>query len=223
MRGLFLILPILLVPLSACHKKPAKHQSSIDDFVAPAPPGKEEKWVEPEPEDTPKPAPPPAPPEPTSPPPKEGLGFTFGQPVKDSKKLCSKNGTWSKKAERYTCSRAVEGASIPGKPMLSFCGDALCAVGVAVTVEGSEYTAWNARFEELKKALVTLHGPPTVDTQKIPDECKNETFTTCLDSSMAEFEATWVWKTGHKVSLTMRKKKADDGPSAIRFVSISGG
>ena len=125
MRGLFLILPILLVPLSACHKKPAKNQSSIDDFVAPAPPGKEEKWVEPEPEDTPKPAPPPAPPEPTSPPPKEGLGFTFGQPVKDSKKLCSKNGTWSKKAERYTCSRAVEGASIPGKPMLSFCGDAL--------------------------------------------------------------------------------------------------
>ena len=223
MRGVYLLLPLLLVPSAACHRKPAKNQSGLDEFTTPAPPGQEEKWVEPEPEDTPKPTPPPPPPEPTSAPPTDGLGFTLGHSKNDTMRKCSKGSTWGKRGESYTCSRGVDGAAIDGKPVLSFCGDSLCAVGVAVTVEGSEFAAWNARFDELKKALVALHGPATVDTQKIPDECKNETFTTCLDSGMAEFEATWVWKQGHKVSLTMKKKKTDDGPSAIRFVTISGG
>ena len=55
MRGVYLLLPLLLVPSAACHRKPAKNQSGLDEFTTPAPPGQEEKWVEPEPEDTPKP------------------------------------------------------------------------------------------------------------------------------------------------------------------------
>ena len=137
MRGVYLLLPLLLVPSAACHRKPAKNQSGLDEFTTPAPPGQEEKWVEPEPEDTPKPTPPPPPPEPTSAPPTDGLGFTLGHSKNDTMRKCSKRGTWGKRGESYTCSRGVDGAAIDGKPVLSFCGDSLCAVGVAVAGVGA--------------------------------------------------------------------------------------
>ena len=225
MQRAVLAIGSILVLQAACHPKPPKQKSGADDFTAPAPAGKEEKWTEPEEDEAPKPKPKPPPPlEPTSPPPAAGLGFEFGLAKDDAVRKCSKRGTWSKRGGSYTCSRPLEGASFPGKPVLSFCDqDKLCAVGVAIVVEGSDYAAWGARFEEMKQALVALHGPPTVETQNVADTCKNEGFVKCLDGGTASAEVTWKWKTGHRVTLSMKKKKGDDGPSAIRFVSIVNG
>lgn len=215
---------LLLMALSACHRKPPKQQSAVEEFTAPAPPGQEEKWVEPEPKEEPKPEPPPPPPEPTSPPPEEGLGYKFGQSKTAVMQKCTQRGTWKKQGSSYTCSRPVKGVAFEGKPLLNFCdGDQLCAVGVAIVVEGGDFAAWNARFEELKQALVALHGPPTVEAVNVGDACKNETFLKCLDEGTASAELTWKWKQGHRVSLTMAKKKGDGGPSAIRFVSVVNG
>lgn len=223
MKRAILAVGLTLALYPACHpRKPKQQHDSVADFTAPAAPGKEEKWVEPEPE-SPKPAPKPAPPpEPTSPAPEEALGFKFGKNKSDASRRCSKLGTWSKRGQSYTCSKAIEGASIPGKPLVSFCDDQLCAVGVAIKVEG-EYDAWSARFEELKQALVALHGPPTVDTLTVPDTCKKEGFVKCLEDGTASAEATWKWKDGHRVTLTMSKKKSAEGPPAIRFVSVVNG
>lgn len=190
-------------------------------FSAPAPPGEEEKWEEPKAEAQPKAEPPP-PPVPTSPPPVEELGFAFGKTKTQTMGACTKRGTWSKRDGNYHCSKAPEGAQFPGKPVLSFCGDALCAIGLVVVVDGNDYASWNARFMEMKQALVDKHGPPTVDTQNVGAECQNEEFVKCLDEGKASAEATWSWKEGHRLSLTMSKKKSGEGPSAIRFVSIVG-
>ncbi|MBK9001673.1 MAG: hypothetical protein IPM35_38620 [Myxococcales bacterium] len=224
MRRAILSTFIVLTVFPACYRKAKQQeQSAVEEFTAPAPPGQEEKWVAPEPKEEPKPEPPPPPPEPTSPPPEEGLGYNFGQDKNATMLKCTKRGTWGKRGGAYTCSRPVDGAAIPGKPVLSFCDEKLCAVGVAVVVETPDHAAWSARFEEMKAALVAKHGAPTVDAITVPDTCKNETFVKCLDDGSANAEATWNWKDGHRVTLTMSKKKSDDGPSAIRFVSIVNG
>jgi hypothetical protein len=219
------LLVALLVPAASCHRKnQQKELSGVEALHTPAEPGQEEKWTEPEPEEMPKPPPaPPPPPEPTSPPPTEALGFELGQGKEAAMRRCSKLGTWGKRGASYTCSRALKGASIEAKPLLSFCGEKLCAAGAAITIEAPDFESWNARFTELKAALVALHGAPTVDVVTVPDSCKNDTFVKCLDDGTANLEATWTWKAGHRVSLTMSKKKTDDGPSAIRFVSVVGG
>ncbi|MBK8999985.1 MAG: hypothetical protein IPM35_30070 [Myxococcales bacterium] len=110
-----------------------------------------------------------------------------------------------------------------GKPVLSFCDEKLCAVGVAVVVEGADFAAWNAKLEELKAALVALHGAPTVESSNLANTCKNDTLVTCLNDGSATAEVTWKWKQGHRVSLTMSRKTSREGPSAIRFVSIVNG
>jgi hypothetical protein len=225
MRSVIVVMSLLIAMSPACRRRPPQQQNAAAAFTAPAQPGEEEKWTEPEPEDEPPPPPPPPPPpEPTSPPPEEALGFTFGQSRNQSMRKCSRQGAWGKRDGNYYCSRALDGASVPGKPVLSFCeDDKLCAVGVVVVVDTSDWAAWNARFEELKQALVALHGAPTVDAVNVGEDCKNEGFVKCLDEGTASAEATWKWKQGHRVSLTMSKKKSGEGPSAIRLVSIVGG
>jgi len=225
MRRVIVALLLAAFVFPACRRKPAKAPSAAEAFTAPPPPGEEEKWTEPEPEKEAPPPEPPPPPEPTSPPPEHALGFTFGETKTQTMRHCTKRGTWGKKQGNYYCSRAVDGAEFPGKPILSFCGDdpTLCAVGVAIEVDTSDWAAWSARFEEMKQALVTAHGAPTVDTQTVDEACKGDEFVKCLDDGTASLEATWKWKQGHRVSLTMSKKKSGDGPSAIRFVSIVGG
>jgi len=223
MRSVIVVMSLLVAATPACRRRPPQQQNAAAAFTAPAPPGEEEKWTEPEPKDEPPPPPPP-PPEPTSPPPEDALGFTFGQTKTEAMRRCSRRGNWSKRDGNYHCSRPLEGVSVSGKPVLSFCnGDELCAVGTVLVVETSDWAAWSARFEELKQALVALHGAPTVDTLNVGDECKNESFLKCLDEGTASAEATWKWKAGHRVSLTMSKKKSGEGPSAIRLVSVVGG
>ena len=220
MRKTFLVLSLALVAPIGC-RPPAKPQPADNSaFNSPAPAGQEEKWTVPEPKEEPKPAEPPPPPEPTSPPPEAALGYTFGLNKQKTISACSQRGDWSKKGESYGCSKPLKEALFPGKPVLSFCDDKLCAVGVAVVVETPTYEAWNTRFEEMKKALVDLHGAPTVETTTVTDACKNDTFVKCMDDGTANTELTWKWKQGHRVSLTMGKKKSGEGPSAIRFVSI---
>lgn len=223
MRKVILAFFVLLAAQAACARRPPKQQSAVEEFTAPAAPGKEEKWVEPEPAEEKKPEPPPPPPEPTSPPPEDGLGYKFGATKNESMRKCSKKGTWSKKGGNYGCSRGLESANIEGKPVLSFCDEKLCAVGTAIVVEGTDFAAWNARFEELKAELVKAHGPPTIESLNIGDECKSDKFVSCLDEGKASAEVTWKWKTGHRVSLTMAKKASGEGPSAIRFVSLTSG
>jgi hypothetical protein len=214
-------LSLILAGLPACRRRPAKQPDAVAEFTQPAPAGQEEKWTEPEPQKAPEPPPPP--PEPTSPPPEQGLGFTFGLARDQTVRECSHRGSWSKKAGVYYCSRTPDESLFKGKPALSFCDDKLCAVGVAIEVETRDWEAWNARYQEMKKALIELHGPPTVENENVPEECKKDDVVKCLDDGSASAEATWNWKQGHRVSLTMSKKKSGEGPSAIRFVSIANG
>ncbi len=225
-KSLLVLAPTLAVAVMvapACRPPARAPTSSVAEFTAPAAPGKEEKWAEPEPkkeEEKPKPAEPPPSPDPTSPPPDGGLGYTFGESKNKAVGICSQRGAWSKKGNTYVCSKPTEGAIFTGKPVLSFCDEKLCAVGVAVVVETGDYEAWKKRWDEMKKILVDLHGPPGVDVTNIDEKCQNEGFSKCLDDGTASAEATWHWKEGHRVSLTMGKKKSGEGPSAIRFAAI---
>ncbi|MBK7585707.1 MAG: hypothetical protein IPI67_36660 [Myxococcales bacterium] len=82
------------------------------------------------------------------------------------------------------------------------------------------WKSWNDRFVEMKQTLVKQHGPPTVEKQTVSAECQSERFVQCMDDGSASVEATWQWNEGHRVSLTMSRKKSGDGPSAIRYTSV---
>jgi hypothetical protein len=213
----------LVVLVSACRPPRAGQSSQVQDFDAPAPPGQEEKWTESEPEAEAKPEKPPEPPPPaapTSPPPDSGLGFNFGMTKTKAVGVCSQRGTWSKHEGVYNCSKTPEGSFFEGKPVLIFCGDKLCAVGLATVVDAKDYPTWKARYDDMKQVLVGLHGPPTVETTNVDAKCQTDQFVQCMDDGTATVEATWNWKEGHRVSLTMGKKKSGEGPSAIRFTSM---
>ncbi|MCA9592426.1 MAG: hypothetical protein KC776_03920 [Myxococcales bacterium] len=219
MRLALLLSSVVVLSLTACHRQEKKGSSFADTFADPAPPGQEEKWEAPEPEEAaPAPEPPP-PPTPTSPPPTTALGFTFGATKADTMRACTKKGTWSRSGESYSCSRAPDG-SLSGKPLLAFCGDALCAIGIAVTPKENDWNTWNTQYTALKQSLVEKHGAPTTATDDVAAECQNEEFVTCLKDGKANAEAIWLWKEGHRVSIRMSQKQSSDGPPAIRFVSM---
>jgi hypothetical protein len=219
MRPVVLLLSLSLLALSACHRQQHKDESFAETFAEPAPPGQEEKWVEPEPTEAPPAPKPPPPPVPTSPPPTANLGFTFGATKADTMRACTRQGAWGHKGESYTCSRVPDG-SVAGKPLLAFCNDALCAVGVAEIPKESDWNTWSARYAELKQALVDKHGPATSESDTVPEDCQNEQFVECLKEGKASAEAVWIWKEGHRVSIRMSAKQSAEGPPAIRLVSM---
>jgi len=177
-------------------------------------------WQEPKkPEPPPEPTEPPAPPKPTSPPPEGAAGFKFGQSKKDAMATCTLKGTWKRAKPNYSCSKPAEDAGLEGPPVLSFCDDKVCAIGIAYTPDVPEFPAWDVAYTKMKDLLVSKHGEPTTAVDTVTDDCKNEKFVVCMEAGSAEKEVTWLWD-NHFVSLRMSKKKTGDGPPAIRFVSI---
>ncbi len=132
---------------------------------------------------------------------------------------CTVKGTWRRVKPNFACTKPVEDTGFGGSPVLSFCDDKLCAIGIAITPEATDFETWNQSFVKVRDVLVARHGEPTTSTETVPDECKNEKFVVCLESGTAEKELTWVWD-AHLVSLRMSKKKTSDGPPAIRLVSM---
>lgn len=214
MRRLFFFLALVAGALPACRRPPPP--SAQPAFTpAPAPRTAEEPEAEPEPAE---PAPPP-PAKPSSPPPAGEAGFRFGLTRKEAMNACSTRAVWRREGTNYACTEALEDPGIAGSPVLSFCDDQLCAIGVAHVPEAGDWASWNQAFEKTREALVARHGAPTATSEQIPDDCKNDQFVQCLDAGRAHKEVSWQWDR-HLVSLRMSKKKSGDGPSAIRFVSI---
>lgn len=164
------------------------------------------------------PPPPPAPAELSSPAPESEAGFRFGISRKDAFSLCTQSATWRRDGTNYACSKVVESPGFEGAPVLSFCSDKLCAIGIAVVPQAADFATWDQTFTQMRSALVAKHGEPTATTDEIPDDCKNDQFVACLTSGKAARELTWTWN-AHVVSLRMSKKKSGDGAPAIRFIS----
>ena len=212
-------LPLLLVlTLPACRRRlPPNHAGTA---AMPAPTSAPEPEPdETEPEEEKKPPPPPPPPKPASPPPSGEAGFAFGLSRKDAMNVCTTKAVWRREGQNYACTDAVEDPGFGGSPVLSFCDDRLCAIGVAIAPEATDWITWDQAFTKMRSVLVTRHGEPTTTNEQIPDDCKNAQFVSCLDSGRAQKELTWKWD-GHVVILRMSKKRSSDGPSAIRFVSM---
>ena len=170
-------------------------------------------------EDAGPPAPPP-PPKPTSPPPTAEGGFEFGLPRKKAFAACTTKHVWKRHGEHWSCTKPLEDMGFGTSPVLNFCDDVLCGVGMVVTVAESDWESWNKAFSAIRSRLVERHGQPTTSEEQIPPECRNEQFVECLKAGKASAEATWKWDEGHVVSIRMSKKKSGEGPAAIRFVSI---
>jgi hypothetical protein len=215
MRLAIAIASLLLAALPACRRPPPMATG------APMPAPKSSEPEESEEDEEPEPAPPPPPSPPaklTSPPPTSEAGFPFGISRKDAFSLCTQSATWRRDGTNYACSKVVESPGFEGAPVLSFCNDKLCALGIAVAPEAADYASWDQAFTQMRAALVAKHGEPTATTDNIPDDCKNDQFMQCLTSGKAERELTWTWDS-HVVSLRMSKKKSGDGAPAIRFIS----
>jgi hypothetical protein len=214
MRSWILLGGLVLVALPACRRPPPMATST------PPPPAKtsEPEAEEEQQTEEPAPAPPPPPTKPTSPAPAGEAGFQFGLSRKESFSLCTSKATWRRDGQNYACSAVVESPGFDGAPVLSFCSDKLCAIGIAVTPAAPDYQTWDQTFIKMRDALVAKHGEPTTLSDKIPDDCRNEKFQECLTSGKAERELTWTWD-AHVVSLRMSKKKSGDGSPAIRFIS----
>jgi hypothetical protein len=207
----------IVVTFPGC-RKAAKPAEGPQDFSE-----KEEEalWEEPKKkEEPPPPAEPAGPVKPTSPPPDGIGGFKFGQARKEAQAMCTAaKGKWKKTKQTYTCSKAPEDAGLEGAPVLSFCEEKLCAIGIAYTPDVPEFPAWDAIYTKVKDSLVSKHGEPTVNSDTVTEECKNEKFVVCMEVNGVEKEVSWQWDT-HTVSLRMSKKKVGDGPPAIRLTSV---
>lgn len=207
----------IVVAFPGC-RKAAKPAEGPQQFSA-----KEEEalWDEPKKkEEPPPPAEPTGPVKPTSPPPDGVGGFKFGQPRKEAQAMCTAaKGKWKKTKQTYTCSKSPEDAGMDGGPVLSFCEEKLCAIGIAFTPDVPGFPAWDEIFTKVKTQLVAKHGEPTVSTDTVTEECKDDKFVVCMEANGVEKEATWQWD-NHTVSLRMSKKKVGDGPPAIRFTSV---
>ncbi len=201
-----------LVSLAACRRPPPPpvYQPLRDPN-----PAEVEEDEEPP---APKPAPPPPPAKPTSAPPSAEAGFAFGLSRRDAMNLCSTRGVWRRVGENYSCTKPLEDAGLPGGPVLSFCNDAMCAIGIAYTPEGTDYGVWSEAFSKMREVLVARHGEPTEVEEQVPDECKTERIVECLEAGRASQQLLWRWD-DHVVRLTLSKKRAGEGPAAIRFVS----
>jgi hypothetical protein len=178
-------------------------------------------WEEPaKKEEAPPPEEPKGPVKPTSPPPDGVGGFKFGQARKEAQAMCTAaKGKWKKTKQTYTCSKPPEDAGLDGPTVLSFCEDKVCAIGIAFTPDVPEFPAWDAIYVKVKDQLVAKHGEPTVNTDTVTEECKNEKFVVCMEVNGVEKEVNWQWD-NHTVSLRMSKKKVGDGPPAIRLTSV---
>lgn len=213
------VVPFLLVVvgLPGCRPK-QKPAEGPQQFSAAE---EEALWEEPKKkEEPPPPEEPKGPPKPTSPAPDGIGGFKFGQVRKEAQAMCTAaKGKWKKTKQTYTCSKSPEEAGIEGSPVLSFCEDKLCAIGIAFTPDVPEFPAWEAIFVKVKDGLVAKHGEPTIANDTVTEECKNEKFVVCMEVNGVEKEATWQWD-NHTVSLRMSKKKVGDGPPAIRLTSV---
>jgi hypothetical protein len=131
---------------------------------------------------------------------------------------CTTRAVWRRVGTNYACTEPLEDTGFPGSPVLSFCDDRVCAIGIAVTPPASDFQSWNAAFTQLRAVLVARHGEPTSMDEQIPEECKGDKFVGCLDAGTAKRELTWKWDV-HVVTLRMSKKQSG-GPSAIRYVSM---
>ncbi|MBX3130707.1 MAG: hypothetical protein KF718_28575 [Polyangiaceae bacterium] len=193
----------------------------------PAPLPHKPLFDEPEPEPEAEPAPskpetPPPPPTPTSPPPDAEAGFAFGLPRREAMNLCTKKFVWRRHGEHHACTKPVQDPGLPGSPVLSFCGDTLCAVGVAHTPTSRAWTAWSEPFEAMRARLIERHGEPTSVTDELAEDCKSERLVECLESKTTKRELIWKWDS-HVIRLTMGLKTSGEGPAAIRFVSMRTG
>lgn len=217
MRWLVCLL-LLAVALPGCRRQNKNAEAAPTDFT---PQEEEALWEEPkkEEEKPAEPEAPPAPPKPTSPPPEGIAGFKFGQSKKDAQSACTMKGTWKRAKTNYTCSKAAEDPGLAGAPIVSFCDDKVCAIGIAYTPDVPDFAAWEAAYIKMKDLLVQKHGEPTTNTDTVTDDCKNDKFVVCMESGTAEKEVSWQWD-NHVVTLRMSKKKQGDGPPAIRFVSM---
>ncbi len=215
---LVLSLLVLIALLPACRRRQPPHQAGLEP--APVVTTEPEK-AEPEPEEPKQEpaAPAPAPAAPTSPPPASEAGFSFGMAKRDAMNRCSVKGVWRRDGQNYACTLAPEDPGFEGSPVVSFCNDVVCAVGIAVTPSATDFATWDQTFGKMQAALVARHGEPTSKNDQIPDDCKNDSFVACLDDGRALRELSWQWDT-HVVTLRMSKRKSGDGPSAIRFVSM---
>jgi hypothetical protein len=207
------VLVCLLVALPACRRP----KPTTTGMPAPTPTHSEPEPEDDEPAPAP-PAPPPPPAKPTSPAPTAEAGFAFGLSHRDSMNLCSTKATWRREGTNYACTAAVESPGFDGTPVLSFCDDRLCAIGIALTPSAPDWQAWDQTFTKMRDALIAKHGAPVTVADQIPDDCKNEKFQQCLEQGKAERELSWTWDT-HVTSLRMSRKKSGEGPAAIRFVS----
>jgi hypothetical protein len=185
------LLVCLLVALPACRRQ----KPMTTGMPAPTP---TRSAPEPE-EDEPEPAPPAPPPAPAM-------------------NLCSTKATWRREGTNYACTAVIESPGFDGTPVLSFCNDSLCAIGIAVTPSAPDWQTWDQSFTKMRDALIAKHGQPVTVADQIPDDCKNEKFQQCLEQGKAERELSWTWDT-HVTSLRMSRKKSGEGPAAIRFVS----
>jgi hypothetical protein len=219
MRWLVCVLLMLLALPLGCRRQNKDATAPAPDFT---PQEEEALWEEPKKEEEEKPAEPeapPAPPKPTSPPPDGIAGFKFGQLKKDAQSACTLKGTWKRTKPNYTCSKPAEDPGLAGSPVISFCDDKVCAIGIAYTPDVPDFAAWDTAYTKMKDLLVQKHGEPTTNTDTVTDDCKNEKFVVCMESGTAEKEVSWQWD-NHVVTLRMSKKKTGDGPPAIRFVSM---
>jgi hypothetical protein len=206
---------LMVAALPAC--RPRK-QSSAPAWTPPratAEPEEEEEEAEA------RPPPSPAPPVetvPTSQPPVGEAGFVFGQTRKQAMAACTTRAVWRRVGSNYACTEPIEDPGFEGSPVVSFCDDRVCAVGIALTPATSDFRSWDAAFANVRGVLVSRHGEPTTTDEQIPEACKNDGFVACLDGGTAKRELSWKWDV-HVVVLRMSKKQ-DGGPSAIRFVSM---
>jgi hypothetical protein len=207
-----LVCALMLAALPGCRPRQAPSWSPA---WTPAQKAEEEEESEPEP---PPPPPPPEATKPTSPPPRAEAGFVFGQTRKQAMSSCTTRAVWRRVDGNYACTEPVESPGFEGSPVLSFCDDSLCAVGIAVTPPTTDFQSWDAAFARMRAVLVQRHGEPTRSDEQIPDECKSDKLVECLDSGAAKRELSWQWD-AHVVLLRMSRKHGG-GPSAIRFVSM---
>jgi len=156
---------------------------------------------------------------PTSPPPKSVAGFDFGKEVAAIQQACEGAGRTrtSVSAKVGTCSGPAVDLGFEAEAQVTFCRDKSCAL----TLVHQPAANWIGTLRGLKQKLAEKYGVPVMNTEGIPDGCRQESqFVKCLEDATLRVNFKWDWGDGNRIEFTVGKPYDAEGPSAIRVTYV---